>query len=527
MKNSCFIRETLDRMKKSILLTLYPILSFSQQHDSTALHYAQFIKADTMSKYLHILASDAYEGRETGKKGQKMASEYIAGQFKINNVTPYKDNSYFQQFTLEENERSSFYQEPHIYQDRKEFVSGTDYYLLKGKAQLQINAKKVLFLGYGIEDDHYNDYKNKTVQDKIIMILDHEPFSPNGSSYITGNKSASEWTTFYKKKIEKAYEKGVAVLFIVDLNFEENIQKNKTRSAFMKLKTDKPEMPVFYISKTMANFILAKENIENIKNEIDRKGKPVFKTKRTRMNMIIKNQVEQIQSENVIGFIEGTDLKDEVVVLSAHYDHLGKQGDVIYNGADDDASGTSAVITLAKVFAKAKSEGHGPRRTILCIAFTGEEKGLLGSRYYVEHPAYPLKNTICDLNIDMIGRIDEKHQGDPNYIYVIGSDKLSSQLHTINENSNNSYCNLKLDYMYNDYNDKNRFYYRSDHYNFAKNGIPVIFYFNGVHADYHKETDDVEKIDFKKMEKITRLVFFTAWKVANQQNRLVIDLDKK
>jgi Zn-dependent M28 family amino/carboxypeptidase len=161
------------------------------------------------------------------------------------------------------------------------------------------------------------------------------------------------------------------------------------------------------------------------------------------------------------------------------------------------------------------------------MTVSGEEKGLLGSSYYSEHPEFPLKNTVCDLNIDMIGRRDEKHKDNPDYIYLIGSDKLSSQLHAISENANKTYSNLELDYTYNDEKDKNRFYYRSDHYNFAKKGIPVIFYFNGVHADYHKETDEVEKIEFSKMEKITRLVFFTAWELANRNERIIVDSNKK
>ena len=180
---------------------------------------------------------------------------------------------------------------------------------------------------------------------------------------------------------------------------------------------------------------------------------------------------------------------------------------------------------MAKAFAKAKKEGKGPRRSILFMTVAGEEKGLLGSEYYSEHPVYQLANTVCDLNIDMIGRLDKAHEGNADYIYLIGADKLSKELHDISEKANKTYSNLELDYTYNDENDPNRYYYRSDHYNFAKNNIPVIFYFNGVHEDYHKETDEVQKIDFAKMEKITRLVFFTAWELANRTER--IKLDKK
>lgn len=228
-------------------------------------------------------------------------------------------------------------------------------------------------------------------------------------------------------------------------------------------------------------------------------------------------------SENVLGFIEGTDKKDEVLVISAHYDHLGKDGKNIYYGADDDASGTAAVMLIAKAFAKAAAQGYQPRRSILFLNASGEEKGLLGSKYYVENPVYPLKNTVANLNIDMIGRIDSAHIGDTNYVYLIGSDKLSNELHFISEKSNSMYTNMNLDYTFNSENDPNRFYYRSDHYNFAKNKIPVIFYFSGVHADYHEPTDTPDKILYDKAEKIARLVFFTAWEIANRDTRPALD----
>jgi Zn-dependent M28 family amino/carboxypeptidase len=198
----------------------------------------------------------------------------------------------------------------------------------------------------------------------------------------------------------------------------------------------------------------------------------------------------------------------------------------VYNGADDDGSGTVAVIQLAKAFSEAKKQSRGPRRSILFLNVSGEEKGLLGSDYYTDHPVLPLEKTVCDLNIDMIGRLDDDHKNNSNYIYLIGSDKLSKDLHNISEQANKTYTKLELDYRYNDENEPNRYYYRSDHYNFAKNGVPVIFYFNGVHADYHQETDEVQKIDFNKMEKITKLVFFTAWEVANRTDRLKVDAKK-
>ena len=149
---------------------------------------------------------------------------------------------------------------------------------------------------------------------------------------------------------------------------------------------------------------------------------------------------------------------------------------------------------------------------------SGEEKGLLGSKYYTDNPIFPLEKTIANLNIDMIGRIDEEHDNG-NYVYLIGSDRLSNELHNISENVNNKYFNINLDYTYNKEDDPNRYYYRSDHYNFANKNIPVIFYFNGVHKDYHKSSDTIEKLDFDKTQKITRLIFLTAWELANREER--------
>ena len=228
-------------------------------------------------------------------------------------------------------------------------------------------------------------------------------------------------------------------------------------------------------------------------------------------------------SENVLAYIKGTEKPDEIIVISAHLDHVGMEDGEIFNGADDDGSGSMAILEIAEAFQKAVKAGKGPRRSVLFLHVTGEEKGLLGSKYYTENPTFPLENTVCNLNIDMIGRVDERHTIDSNYVYLIGSDKLSTSLHQVSENINTKYTNINLDYTYNDDNDPNRFYYRSDHYNFAKHNIPVIFYFNGVHEDYHKPTDTPDKIEYDLLATRTRLIFHTAWEIANRKERLVVD----
>ncbi len=230
-------------------------------------------------------------------------------------------------------------------------------------------------------------------------------------------------------------------------------------------------------------------------------------------------------SQNVVAYIKGSELPEEVVIISAHLDHLGTNNGVIYFGADDNASGTAALMEIAKAFALAKKEGSGPKRSLLFLHFTAEEIGLLGSSYYVKHPIYALKNTVVDLNIDMIGRVDKfyEQKKEDNYIYIIGADRLSTKLHYISEAANAKFSNLILDYKYNDEKDHNRYYYRSDHYNFAHNNIPVIFYFNGDHEDYHQPTDTPDKINYPLLRKRTQLIFATAWYLANSEKRLIAD----
>ena len=232
------------------------------------------------------------------------------------------------------------------------------------------------------------------------------------------------------------------------------------------------------------------------------------------------------QSENILAFIEGSEKPEEIIVVSAHYDHVGMSNGEIYNGADDDGSGTVALLEMAQAFQLAKKAGNGPKRSILFLHVTGEEHGLLGSKYYADNPIFPMANTIANLNIDMIGRCDPGNCG-KEYVYVIGSEMLSTDLKKINETANKETVNLELNYKYDDPNDKDRLYYRSDHYNFAKNGIPVIFYFDGIHEDYHKPTDTPDKIDYVSLKKRTQLVFATAWELANRKDRIVVDKNGK
>lgn len=225
-------------------------------------------------------------------------------------------------------------------------------------------------------------------------------------------------------------------------------------------------------------------------------------------------------SQNVIAYIEGSEFPDEYIYIAAHSDHEGIVDGKIYPGADDNGSGTAAVFEMAEAFKKASEEGYRPKRSIVFLHVTGEEVGLHGSRYYTNNPIFPIENTVSTLNIDMIGRVDERHKDDEDYIYIIGADRISTELHFIVQEANTSFTNLNLDYKYNEDSDPNRYFYRSDHYNFALKNIPVVFFFNGEHEDYTKPTDTADKINYNLLTKRSKLIFATAWYLANSPTRL-------
>lgn len=230
-------------------------------------------------------------------------------------------------------------------------------------------------------------------------------------------------------------------------------------------------------------------------------------------------------SENVVAYIKGSKYPEETLIISGHYDHLGVEDDHIHFGADDNGSGTVAMLEIAKAFKTAQNNGFNPKRSILFLHLTAEEIGLQGSYYYTQNPLFDLNKTFANLNIDMIGRVDDRHISNPNYIYLIGTDRISKSLHFVSEKVNKSTTNLQLDYKYNDKDDPNRYYSRSDHYNFAQHNIPVIFYFNGTHADYHKPTDTADKINYPLLEKRAKLIFSTAWHLANMDGALIKNED--
>jgi Zn-dependent M28 family amino/carboxypeptidase len=511
----------------------FPGILFSQTADTLAVHYSHGVKAAYLKDNLTVIASDAYEGRETGKKGQKMTAAYIRSAFKQLQLKPGNDTSFIQNYPLVVRKSSNidFVVNGNAYSYRKDF-----YTMPQPEFHDQVfAAEEVVFIGYGIKDSlmHYNDYKKApSLEGKTVMIYPGEPKDKNGNFLKTGTKEESNWSTMsfaYEHKIQAAQKAGAKTILLISEADPATVSKGRGKGERMKVPDEKKgsESLVFYISKEMGDKI-AGTNLAALLKKGEQKGKPQsLKRIKTSLKIDIHRDEVGYSGDNVIGIVEGSEMKDEYVFVTAHYDHLGIINGEVYNGADDDGSGTVSVMALASSFAKAKAEGHGPKRSIVFMTVSGEEKGLLGSAWYVDHPTIPLAKIVCDLNIDMIGRVDDLHQNAKEYVYVIGSDKLSSELHSINEGMNAKYTKMVLDYTYNDPNDPNRFYYRSDHYNFAKNNIPVIFYFNGTHADYHQETDEVQKIDFPLMELRARLVFLTAWELANRTNRIVVDSNKK
>lgn len=512
-----------------VLAFLFHVERIDAQQDSRATAAAS-IQADDMKKHLEVLASDAYEGRETASKGQRMAADYLVAYYQKMGVAAGNGNSYLQTFPL----RKQNFLKSTIEFDGKTYQYVNDFFTWGAEWDL-LEDSEFVFAGYGIDDPAYSDLKKIDVKAKIVVCLSGEPRNKVGNSWITGSAQMSDWSVDVEKKQLALKERGAKGVVIIEPGYGVLIQRIRYWLEQPGMDLDYPEkrsneeivLPTVYVSREMGDILLSKCK-SSVQKEIDRSAKKgVSKPRRIKKPIRIRmvREVEYLKSDNVLAWIEGSDpvLRNEIVVISAHYDHIGIVKGQINNGADDDGSGTVTTMELAEAFMLAKANGAGPKRSILFLHVSGEEKGLLGSEWYSEYPIYPLQNTVVDLNIDMIGRKDDAHE-DGNYVYLIGSDKLSTELHRISEDCNRDYTRLNLDYTYNDPNDPNRFYYRSDHYNFAKHGIPVIFYFSGVHEDYHKPGDDVEKIMFDKMAVIGQLIFHTAWDVANRPNRLVVDV---
>jgi hypothetical protein len=481
--------------------------------------YATSITSAELKEMLYTYASDEFEGRETGEKGQKMAVEYLKEKYVGMGIpSALPNNEYFQEVPLEKQKSPDVT----MTLNGKSFMKNEDFVAYGSSSSQKYSADDIVYVGYGIDTETYSDYTNLDVKDKIVLVKEGEPKNTEGIYKITGTTKGSKWSNgrqALSSKRDAAMNKGAKALFLMDSamfgRYAPYYKQQDDSGAYgrISLQNNKPEMITFLIGNSFGKALFPK---------INEVSKPQLIPAKVSVDVVSRSQ--ELMSENVAAFIKGSEFPDEIIVISAHLDHEGIKNGEIYNGADDDGSGTVAMVEIAQAFKKAMDDGYRPRRSILFLHVTGEEKGLLGSRFYTDiNPIFPLENTMVDLNIDMIGRTDKEHETNRNYVYLIGSDKLSTELHNLSEEVNKKYMNITLDYTYNDENDPNRYYYRSDHYNFAKNNVPVIFYFNGTHDDYHKPTDTPDKIQYDLLENRTRLVFYTAWELANRDKRIVVD----
>lgn len=478
--------------------------------------FAATITQDELKEHLYTYASDEFEGRETGQPGQKKAVEYLRAHYESLGIPAAKsDGDYFQDVPLE----VSKVPEGNISINGNNFGLGDDVVTFSAAKG---NFSEVVYAGYGIEDENYSDYTDLDLNGKLVLIKAGEPVDGNGNYVITGTAEKSAWSNLSEsmgKKAELAVQKGAKGILYYDAQSYPRFQgyfsfMQTNNSGRMQLAGDNDDSVLVVLNETSA---------KAIKSDIEEDDAPKMISAEIVLNITSGN--DKVNSENVVAVLKGTEKPDEYVVISSHLDHIGITADgQINNGADDDGSGSVAMLEIAQAFKEAAEAGNGPKRSIVFLHVTGEEKGLLGSRYYTDvEPIFPLEQTVANLNIDMIGRIDPNYKGDRNYLYLIGSDKLSTELHNLSEEVNQKYANIEFDYTYNDENDPNRFYYRSDHYNFAKNNIPIIFYFNGTHADYHRPGDTPDKINYDLLENRARLIFHTAWEIANRPDRLVVD----
>ena len=475
---------------KRLLLPLILFASFStiaQVKEKKIRKYGETIKVKDLKKKLSVIASAEMEGRGTATEGQRKAAAYIIGQFKDLGLLPGNGNSYEQVFN--------------VYQD-------------------SVTANAITVNGKSLEVT--KDYSfTVTSFPAGSWTIDNIYFAGTGSLDTTNLPVAGKWVMIdegsfavMRQKIGQLRRRNAKGIITVSKNFP---RRNPFTAKSGLYKDANDEFPYLAVSYNAAAQMLNKSSLDSA--SLISLAKETYTTNTT---VNVAKQKITLESTNVLGLLPGTDRKDEYVFLTAHYDHIGKTSTGVINyGADDDGSGTTAIIEIAEAFAKAKKNGHGPRRSIVFMAVSGEEYGLWGSEFYSDNPVFPLDKTTVDLNIDMIGRIDPKYTGDSlNYVYVIGDDKLSSDLRPITDSVNNKYVKMELDRRFTDVLDPNRYYYRSDHYNFAKKGVPIIFYFNGTHADYHRPTDTIDKINFDLMEKRTKLVFYTAWEMANRDQML-------
>ena len=507
----------------------------------TAQRAVDVISANQIRDYLTFIASDEMEGRDTPSRGLDLTAKFLAMSLARWGFKPAGDNnSFFQRIELRR-DRADSGQTKVEYLGRT-LTSGTDY-LPAGGAGTVMGQLVFAGTGWFVKSKDIDAYKGVDPAGKIAVIFGTPNIPPRGVTRADFGKHGED----FMNPDDYARSKGVVgLIYIPDFQYLANWQRNRSRImergstvvAKFQTATGSP-LPSIVISPEMANAIFAGEtqSASGIFNaSYDSKlPTPFIMNTQKIVTMSVSNNTETVPTQNVVAVWEGSDpvLKAEYVALGAHYDHVGSGcppagEDTICNGADDDGSGTTALLGMAEALSKAPAR---PKRSILFVWHAGEEKGLWGSRYFTEYPTVPLNQIVTQINIDMIGR--SKKEGDanprnreltgPDAVYVIGSTMMSTELGELVNSVNKSFMNLTYDTKYDDPNDPNRFFSRSDHYNYARKGIPIIFFFDGVHEDYHRPGDTADKIDYQKMEKITRTVYMTLWEIANRPTRVKVD----
>ncbi len=534
----------------SVLAATFPATAptFAQQAEkskkgaasATAQRGVDTISANQIRDYLTFIASDEMEGRDTPSRGLDTAAKFLAVNLARWGFKPAGDNgTFFQRIDLRR-ERADGGQTKVDYNGRT-LTAGTDYIPAAGSGNV---SGSLVFAGNGwfIKSKEIDAYKGIDPTGRIAVIFGTPNAPPRGVSRADLGKPGEG----FMNPADYARSKGVVgLIYVADLQYLANWQRNRQRlmerGAIGVVKFQNataPALPTIVVSPEMANALLVgeRQSAGIFNASLDGKlPEPFLMNDTKKVNLNIANSSETIPTQNVVAVWEGSDpvLKSEYVALGSHYDHVGtgcppNGDDRICNGADDDGSGTTAMLAMAEALAKAPAR---PKRSVLFVWHCGEEKGLWGSRYFVEYPTVPLNAIVAQINMDMIGR--SKAAGDtnprnseltgPTGIYLIGSTMMSTELGELVNAVNKSYLNLTFDTKYDDPRDPNRFFFRSDHINYARKGIPIIFFFDGVHEDYHRAGDTADKIDYQKMEKVTRTIYMTTWEIANRPTRLKVD----
>ncbi|WP_375560794.1 M28 family peptidase [Bernardetia sp. OM2101] len=497
--------------------TIQNYLSALQQ--STQTYYADNIEAINLKNHIELLASESFEGRKVGERGQKMAGLYIQDFFIKNDLEPAVPTEvgkrYLQEFEIEKSTtpivtiKTQKEGKENIYKNKADFLANPLTYLHNE------NELNVVLTGYSILP---NEQMNGRGVALFLNTYDKEDIF----------YSNQDWNEKTEKQVLEAQKAGAKAIFFILTNSDnfkintKRLQKNKyLNEDIYTLKTEKSSGVYFLSMQTAAElFDYSDSEWESIEEQFKENKIPSNLPYTTISIDVKKENATTLNTENIIGFVEGTSAKEELIIISAHYDHLGKDKTTYYAGADDNASGVAALMELAKVFALAKKDGFAPRRSILFMTTTAEEVGMLGSSYYADiAPLFPISNVVANLNIDMIGReyLPKNKYPANDYVSIVGSDWLSPVLHQTHEQANSVFTKINLDYTYNSKKHPEEFFYRSDQYSFAKYDIPVIFYTSPDHKDYHKTSDTAEKIDYQRVEKVTKLIFYTTWQLANQE----------